>query len=39
MSAQTSRRGLGLIKRLIQLMGGTLTARTDEGALWTLNSQ
>lgn len=33
---QNSRRGLGLVKRLIEPMGGTLDAQMATGTLWTL---
>ena len=33
---ETKRRGMGLVKRLVQQVGGTLSLRSDHGSAWTI---
>ena len=35
-TAATSRRGLGLIRQLVEQIGGTVSVRSEVGTLWTL---
>jgi two-component sensor histidine kinase len=35
-TAATSRRGLGLVRQLVEQIGGTVCARSEVGTLWTL---
>jgi two-component sensor histidine kinase len=35
-TGETSRRGVGLVKKLIEQMGGTMNVRSVAGTLWTL---
>jgi two-component sensor histidine kinase len=35
-TAETSRRGLGLVQQLVEQIGGTVSVRSEVGTLWTL---
>ena len=35
-TAETSRRGIGLVQQLIEQIGGTVRVRSEVGTLWTL---
>ena len=35
-TAATSRRGLGLVRQLVEQIGGTVGVRSEVGTLWTL---
>jgi two-component sensor histidine kinase len=35
-TAATSRRGLGLVRQLVEQIGGTMSVRSEVGTLWTL---
>ena len=35
--AETKRRGVGLVRRLVEQTGATLSVRSDQGTIWTIN--